>query len=135
MNEFIVITAGRYQLIDIGFEVKRIVLDNKVKNGLVLVTVPHTTASILITENEPRLLQDWLAFFERIVSEFDFQHNRNEFENNGDSHIIAGLLSPEKLFPVQNEMIFLGQYQQIFLVELDGPRKRKVIVQVCHSTL
>ncbi len=132
MNSFSIATLDKYQLVDIGLKVRKAVLESRVENGFVLIFVPHTTAAILITEDEWRLLQDWLNFFKKIVSGFHFQHS--ELDGNGDAHIISGLLNAGKTLPIQNGKIVLGKYQHIFLVELDGPQKREVTVQVCQST-
>ena len=128
MQNFTVATAGRYQLVSISKNVQNMVSKSKIENGLVLIFVPHTTAAVLITENEPRLLQDWLKFFTRMVSGFRFQHGKPD--SNGDSHIISGLLGSTKILSVEDGWIILGAHQHIFLVELDGPQKRNVMVQV-----
>jgi len=127
MKEFNVSSEERYQLIDITDRVEELVRESKVKDGLVLVFVPHSTAAILLTENESGLRRDWLKVLEKIVSGIDFLHNR--IDNNADSHILSGLLGQGKVLAVENSQLIRGTWQQIFLVELDGPKNRKVIVK------
>lgn len=104
------------------------VTESSVKGGLVLVFVAHSTAAILLTENEEGLKQDWLDFLKRLVSGFNFQHDR--IDNNTDSHILSGLLGQGKVLPVEKGSLVRGTWQQIFLAEFDGPKTRKVQIRV-----
>ncbi len=127
-KEFNVSSKDRYQLIDITDKVEGIIRENKVKNGLILVFVPHSTAGIVLTENESGLKEDWMQVLKKIVSGSDFLHNR--IDNNADSHILSGLLGQGKTLAIENSKLILGTWQQIFLVELDGPRSRRVVVKI-----
>ncbi len=124
MNEINISTQERYQLIDITDKVEEIVRD--FKKDSVSIFVPHSTSAILLTEKETGLEKDWLTFLKKLISGFDFEHNR--IDNNADSHIISGLIGQEKRLPLKNGKIIRGTWQQIFLLELDGPRERRVIV-------
>ena len=131
LKEFSVATRNRYQLIDITGKVEEIVKESRIKNGVVLIFIPHSTAAVILTENEPGLKKDWLVFLEKIVSGFDFFHNR--IDNNADSHILSGLLGQGKSLPFENSRLIRGTWQQIFLAELDGPRTRRVIVKIIET--
>jgi len=131
LKEFNISTKERYQLIDITEKVEEIVQENEVKDGLVLVFVPHSTAAILLTESEEGLKEDWLDFLKKLVSGFNFQHNR--IDDNADSHILSGLVGQERILPVKDGQIIRGTWQQIFLLELDGPRNRKIIVKIIED--
>ncbi len=115
MNSFSTATLDRYQFVDISLRVREIVSASKVKNGLVTISVPYVTAAVLIIKDELELLQNWLAFFLK----------------NGDPYIISRLLGPKKVLPVRDGKVILGDRQHMFLVELEGPQKREVTVQVC----
>ena len=128
LKEFNISTEDRYQLIDITDRVEKIVRESKIKNGLVLIFVHHSTAAVLLTENESGLKEDWLKVLKKIVSGIDFLHNR--IDNNADSHILSGLVGQGKTLVIENNKLIRGTWQQIFLVELDGPRTRKVIVKI-----
>ena len=127
LKEFEIPTKDRYELIDITDKVKEIIKQSSIKSGLALIFVPHSTAAVLLTENETGLKQDWLKVFKKMVAGFDFMHNR--IDNNADSHILSGLVGQGKVVPVENGNIIRGAWQQIFLAEFDGPKKRKVIVK------
>ncbi|PIU47046.1 hypothetical protein COS93_00915 [bacterium (Candidatus Gribaldobacteria) CG07_land_8_20_14_0_80_33_18] len=128
LSEINISTKEKYQLIDITDKVEKIVKESEVKDGLVLVFVPHSTAGIILTENEPGLKEDWLKFLKKLVSGFNFQHNR--IDNNADSHILSGFVGQERVLFVKGGQIIRGTWQQIFLLELDGPRNRKIIVKI-----
>jgi secondary thiamine-phosphate synthase enzyme len=121
-------TQGRYQLIDITGQVEEEVRKDGVKSGVCLVFVPHSTAAVILTENETGLKNDWLKMLKRWVEGVEFEHDR--IDDNADSHILAGLLGQGKVLPVEKGQLVRGTWQQIFLVELDGPRRRQVVVQI-----
>jgi len=81
-----------------------------------------------LTENEEGLKNDWIEIFERLISGIDFQHNR--IDDNATSHILSGLVGQEKILPIKNSGVVRGIWQQIFLVEFDGPRTRRVLVEI-----
>jgi len=130
-KEFEVSTENKYQLVDITDRVEEIVEKSKVENGLALIFVPHSTAGVLLTENESGLKQDFLKVFEKIVAGIDFLHNR--IDDNADSHILAGIIGQGRTLAVENGRLIRGTWQQIFLVELDGPRTRRVKVILVKS--
>ncbi len=125
---FVVSTQKRYQLVDITEQVEAIISQSKIKDGVCLLFVPHSTAAIILTENESGLKKDFLTVMEKIVSGFDFEHDK--IDNNADSHILAGILGQEKILAIENGRLVRGTWQQAFLLELDGPRERKIIVKL-----
>jgi len=131
VKKFNISSENRYQLIDVTDKVEEIVRESKVKDGLILVFVPHSTAGFILTENESGLKEDWLAVLKKMVSGFDFIHDK--IDNNADSHILSGLLGQGKTLMIENGRLVRGTWQQIFLVELDGPRERRVTVKVIED--
>ncbi len=130
-KEFNIPTENRYQLVDITQEIEEIIEESKIKEGLVLVFVPHSTAGIVLTENEKGLKNDWLEIFKKLTSGIDFQHNR--IDNNADSHILSGFIGQGRVLPVKDGKIQRGTWQNIFLAEFDGPRRRRVIVEIVST--
>ncbi len=127
-GKIIITTKERYELTDITSEVEEIVKNNNLENGIITVFVPHSTAAILLTENEEGLKKDWIDFFKNLVAGKNFLHDR--IDNNADSHLLSGLLGQGKVLPVKNKKIVRGTWQNIFLAEFDGPRERSVEVVV-----
>lgn len=127
LKEFNISTENRYQLKDITDEVEETVRKSGIKSGLVLIFVPHSTAAVLLTENKSGLKQDWLKVLKKLVSGFDFLHN--QIDNNADLHILSGLVGQGKTLAIENNELIRGTWQQIFLVELDGPKDRRIIIK------
>ena len=128
LKEFNISTKKKYELVNITERVERIVQESNIRDGLVLVLIPHSTAGIVLTEDESGLKEDWLKVLKKLVSDFDFLHN--QIDNNADSHILSGLIGQGKTLIVENGRLIRGTWQEIFLAEFDGPRTRKVIVKI-----
>ena len=101
--------------------------------GIVTVFVKHTTASVMIIEDEPGIRADTKAFWDRTVpADPAWQHNtRNAGEDNGHSHLRGQLQGPSVTIPFLDGALLLGTWQQIVLVDFDTrPRTREIIVQI-----
>ena len=95
-----------------------------------MVSVPHATAALIVNEHEQGLLQDLLARIEALFPE-SFPYRHNAIDDNADAHVAAAFLGHNRAFPVTGGKVIRGTWQNLFLVELDGPRsRREVIVQV-----
>lgn len=127
-------TSKRTELIDITDHVKRHVTESGVQEGLCVVSTMHTTAALIVNENEQGLVMDVLSILEKIVpAGAGYRHDR--IDNNADAHLRAVLLGNSKCIPVRGGRIVLGTWQSIFLAELDGPRKRTVDITVIGQNL
>ena len=122
-------TKEKVEIVDITSEVRREVAESGVKDGLCTVFTLHTTTGIILNEYEERLMEDLKNFLEKIVpSKGSYRHN--EIDSNADSHLRAILLNPSATIPIVNGDIFLGTWQRVLFVELDGPRTRNVLLKV-----
>lgn len=119
-------------------EINAVVASAGIHNGFVTITSLHTTTAIAINENEERLVEDVKAFLTRLIPPDDrYLHNdialwdcpEDELEN-AHSHLAAMLLGSSKVVALASGKPVLGQYQSVMLYELDGPRHRKVSVQI-----
>jgi len=126
-------TKERYELIDITEEVEKLIKESDIQDGLVIVFTPHSTAGIILTENEERLKRDWIKFFEKIISDFDFEHNK--IDDNAEAHILSGLLGQQRNIVIEDGELLLGAWQRIFLAEFDGPRNRKIIIKIIPALI
>lgn len=129
-EEIRVSTSKRKELIDITYEIEKIVEKSGIVKGLCHVFVPHATAAIIANEHEGGLMRDILrALTELVPPDKGWEHNR--IDDNADAHILASIIGPSRTFPVANGRLVRGTWQNVFLVELDGPRpSRRVIVTV-----
>ena len=95
-----------------------------------MVSVPHATAAIIANENERGLLNDILTkVLETFPQSLAYAHNR--IDDNADAHLAATFLGHSRTFPVEDHRLVRGTWQNIFVVELDGPRTRREV----HLTL
>ncbi|MGB5275768.1 MAG: secondary thiamine-phosphate synthase enzyme YjbQ [Gammaproteobacteria bacterium] len=131
-------TGEGISLHDIVPDIKQAVAKSVIKNGFVTVTSQHTTTAIVINENEERLLEDVKKFLTRLIPPNDrYLHNDialrdcpEDEPENAHSHLAAMLLGSSEVIALAEGELVLGQYQSVMLYELDGPRKRRVSVQV-----
>lgn len=123
-------TSQEIELINITQEVEEIIGKSQVKSGCCIVFTPHATASLICNEDEPNIRQDFLNHFKQMVpGDRDYLHN--QIDNNARSHIMASLLPNSLTFIIEQGQIIRGTWQEIFFVELDGPRNsRKVLVKL-----
>ncbi|MDR5694838.1 MAG: secondary thiamine-phosphate synthase enzyme YjbQ [Armatimonadota bacterium] len=119
----------RVDLIDVTEEVDSLVRKSEVQEGLVVLYTEHTTAGLFINENEPNLLQDVQRWLEEMVPQ-DHSYAHNRVDNNADSHLRAILLGSSLSVPLVGGRLGLGQWQRLFLAELDGPRTRRLLVGI-----
>jgi secondary thiamine-phosphate synthase enzyme len=122
-------TRQKYQMLDLTADVARVVAESSVDEGLCSVYVPHATAAIVINENDdPNLCDDLLDALAKLVPEGVWRHDR--VDGNGAAHLKAAILGPGETVPVRGGRLLLGTWQAIMLVDLDGPRQRRVVVTV-----
>lgn len=137
-------TKERVQFIDLTELVAERVIRSGITHGTVQIQTRHTTAAIVINENEPLLIQDLQELLELWApSSVDYRHDdfgsrKSPFTMdervNGDAHARAILLGCSKSLNVVDGRIDLGRWQRIFLVELDGARKRYTSIVVMGVT-
>ncbi|MEM4598966.1 MAG: secondary thiamine-phosphate synthase enzyme YjbQ [Candidatus Diapherotrites archaeon] len=129
---FFVETTKDICIKDITKEVQKALDESKIENGVAIVFVPGSTASVTTMEFEPGLLKDIPEVLQKIVPfDKDWQHHKTWNDKNGASHILATILGPSIAVPFQNRKLILGTWQQIVLIDFDRePRKREFIVQV-----
>ncbi len=129
-KEITVRTQRRRELLDITHEVERAVAESGISNGLCLVFAPHATAAIIANEHERGLMNDILRKLGEDYPE-DGKWEHNLIDDNAAAHLASAFVGSARLFPVKEGRLVRGTWQNIFLVELDGPRAvRRVVVEV-----
>lgn len=136
-------TQERWQFVDLTKTVGDRVRTSGVLEGLLCVQTRHTTTSVIVNENEPLLLEDMRRVLERLVPTGGaYLHNDlgrraavpPEEPLNGDAHCKAMLLGCSESVAIKGGEMQLGRWQRIFLVELDGARRRSVLVTILGLT-
>ena len=128
MQDVIQISTDRHNgLFDITSSVEEIVLASKVNIGLVNIYVQGATAGIMIQENwDDSVQNDVVNLLNKLIPAGVWQHDAQD--NNGDSHLKAGIVGPSESIPIINGKMGLSTWQNIFLCEFDGPRTKRTIV-------
>ena len=129
VKEFTVSTKSREDIVNITREVEKIVAESGIKNGIVLVYVPHATALLIVNEDEPGLRTDYLNKLLQVFPR-DGQYLHNRIDDNANAHLASAMVGSSRIFPLVNGRIVRGTWQEILLVDMDGPRTRRVIVEV-----
>jgi secondary thiamine-phosphate synthase enzyme len=128
-EDFRISTKNRNQMIDITSRVSSLVGQSGIANGDVIVYCPHTTAAITINENaDPSVPHDLLLTLEELLPPHRSGYRHSE--GNSDSHCKSSLIGCSEQVLIKGGALQLGTWQGIFFCEFDGPRSRRVIVQV-----
>lgn len=136
--EFTIKTSKREEIVDITHQVKEVVSklfeqEKKIvcnrKSKAVLIYVPHATCGIIVNENyDKAVCEDIIDFLKKLVPSGVWKHDK--IDDNGDAHVKASIIGPGQIIPMKNGELGLGRWQNIALAEFDGPRERKVVVEL-----
>jgi len=123
-------TRSRVELVDITRQVEEHVREGKIENGLCLVYSTHSTATVITNEHENGLMVD----IAKKVQE-DFPRGRgwrhDEVDSNAEAHLASSFMGPSRIFPVRDGQLIRGTWQNIFFLELDGPRSaRRIVIEL-----
>ena len=129
-----VATHAREELVDITEQVRRVVANSGVENGLISIYVQGATAAVMIQENWDDSVQtDVVNFLRKIIPKGVWLHDRQD--GNGDAHLKAGLVGPSETIPIIDGKLGLSTWQNVFLCEFDGPRSdRRIVCTVVEET-
>ncbi|KYH42820.1 MAG: hypothetical protein AYL33_000430 [Candidatus Bathyarchaeota archaeon B63] len=134
-RDIMIRTKRRMEIIDVTRDVQRVVRESKIRNGLVNLWVPHSTATISVNENDSELWEDILDALQRVAPlEGNYRHNAKYGwsirEQNAHAHIMSCLIKPGISIPLEDGGMPLGTWQSILFIEMDGSRSRRIHVQV-----
>lgn len=120
-------TERREALIDVTEQVKAVVRDSGIRDGLVHVYAQGATAAMMIQENWDESVQtDVVHLLQKLIPKGVWLHDRQD--GNGDAHLKAGLVGPSETIPIIDGELGLSTWQNIFFCEFDGPRTERRIV-------
>ncbi len=125
MDVIEVASQRRRQLVDVTSFVQEAVAASGLEEGLCHVAVPHTTAAVLLNENaDPAVGEDITAALAAVLPQLAWRHA----EGNSDAHFLSTLVGHSVTVPISDGELALGRWQAVYLLELDGPRKRELWV-------
>jgi secondary thiamine-phosphate synthase enzyme len=131
-EEFRIKTPEREILLDITNEINKIVRNTNIEDGLCRIFIPHTTAGITINENaDPSVKKDMVNFLGKLIPRggglgYSYKHG----EGNSDAHIKCSITGHSVDVLIHEKRLMLGTWQGIMFAEYDGPRNRRVFVQI-----
>lgn len=127
-SQFSINTRSSTEMVNITTQVQNELGKAEIKNGICTVFVPHTTAGITINEGaDPDVADDMIMEINKIVP---LQDGYKHAEGNSAAHLKTSFFGSSVQIPVENGRLSLGTWQAIFICEFDGPRNRRVVVQV-----
>jgi len=121
-------THARVEFKDITDLVQMAVSESGAQSGTCFLFVPHTTAAILINENDDPALQKDLDNFLKSLAPRDGDYHHND--GNCDAHLKAAVIGNSKSLLVEGGRLVLGRWQGIFFCDFDGPRRRELKIKV-----
>ena len=123
---------ARRGFVNITGEVRAVLQESGIQEGLCLVNAMHITASVFINDDEYGLHQDYETWLEELAPHApvsQYQHNRTG-EDNADAHMKRQLMGREVVVAVTNGRLDFGPWEQIFYGEFDGLRPKRVLVKI-----
>jgi len=123
-------TKKHRDYINITGEVEAALKKSGIRDGMILVSAMHITASVYVNDAEDGLIQDIDEWIERLAPyREDYRHHRTG-ETNGDAHLKNLLMHHQVIVPVTNGRLDLGPWQQVYYAEFDGQRKKRALIKV-----
>jgi len=134
-DEIPVQTKEYLKVVDITDKVQAIFKKQKIKEGNLTVYNPHVTSAVTINEDDPDLWEDFLDAYRRLVPlKGKYRHNEKykgiPREENTHAHILNTFIGQSVTIPIRDGKLLLGTWQSVLYIELDGGKKRKLIVQL-----
>lgn len=128
-------TEENQQFLDVTKQVQDVVSRSRIRNGTLLINSLHTTIALFVNEFQSALLDDLGTVLQKLIPRRDgYCHDDPRYSDcdraNAHAHLRAALLGRPVALAVADGEILLGQYQSIIVAELDGPRERRLQVQI-----
>jgi secondary thiamine-phosphate synthase enzyme len=125
-------TKGNCDIINITDDVKDILINSKIKNGVCTIFSIGSTAGITTIEYEPGLLKDLPNLLDKLIpSTSRYHHDDTWGDGNGHAHLRSALFKTSFSIPVVNSELTLGTWQQIILIDFDNRhRTRRIVIQI-----
>jgi secondary thiamine-phosphate synthase enzyme len=111
--------------------VEAIILESKIKEGMVHVFTGHTTASIHLNNADPGLAEDFHDFLNDLIpNKSSYRHNKGDYGRNADAHFKSLMVGNDVAVPISRGKLALGQWQAVYFSEFDGPRNRLISIKI-----
>ena len=126
-KEIYISSNAREELIDITNQVRDIIQQSKITDGVACLYAQGATGAIMIQENwDDSIRLDVVACLKNLIPQGVWEHDKQD--GNGDAHIKAGIVGPSEVIPIINGELGLSTWQNIFFCDFDGPRNKRTII-------
>ena len=122
--EIVIQTSQKDQIIDITNDLNDFLKKNSLENGVLTVFVKHTTCGLTTADLDPGTDLDFLSFLRKISPNIPYNHPHDP--GHTPDHLLSSLIGPSVTVPFKNGAVDLGTWQRVILVELNGPKNRKI---------
>ncbi len=123
-------TENKRDIIPITEDVRKALKESKIQEGMILVSAMHITAGVIVNDYESGLWKDIFEWLENLAPyKSDYNHHKTG-ETNGDAHLKSILVHHEVIVPITQGELDLGPWQEIFYLEFDGQRRKRLIIKV-----
>jgi secondary thiamine-phosphate synthase enzyme len=125
-------TKKRIDFINITQEVRKVIKESQIREGLCLVNAMHISASIFINDNESGLHYDFENWLEKLAPHdpIEYYRHNDTGEDNADAHLKRQIMGREVVVAITNGNLDFGPWEQIFYGEFDGQRSKKILIKV-----
>jgi secondary thiamine-phosphate synthase enzyme len=121
-------TRSRVEFKDVTGLIQKLIAESGIRSGTCVVFVPHTTAAILVNENDDPALQKDLDNFLKQLAPRDRAYHHND--GNCDAHLKASVIGSSKSLLIESGRLVMGRWQGVYFCEFDGPRRRDLRVKI-----
>jgi len=131
-EELLVNYPSRRGFINITSDVRKVLRQSSIKEGLLLVNAMHITASVFINDDESGLHADYDKWLETLAPHApvgQYRHN-DSGEDNADAHMKRQIMGREVVVAVTDGELDFGPWEQIFYGEFDGRRPKRILIKV-----
>lgn len=119
-------------MVKITNSIREDILKSGIKDGIVVVYCPHTTAGVTINENaDPDVVRDMIYGFEKAYPTID--KNYRHFEGNSHAHLKSSTVGPSQTLILDGGELIMGIWQDVYFCEFDGPRNRTYYVKIIEG--
>jgi secondary thiamine-phosphate synthase enzyme len=125
-------TQKNKEIVDITEKINEILKKQKIDSGLIFLFALHTTCAITTADLDPGTDLDYLDAINAMIPKLKYRHPHDP-SHVGD-HIMSSIIGPSLILPFEDKNLILGTWQRVILVELDGPRERKIFVKIINVT-
>ena len=126
METIIVNTKKQKEVVDITNMISKIIKKNSFKKGVINLFLTHTTAALTTMDEDPGMDLDFFDALDVMIPKLKYRHPHNPVHT--PSHILSSLIGTSLTLIVDKGELILGTWQRVVLVELDGPKERKIVI-------